>query len=212
MHKQRKKRPAYPGGPFLLEWRMVKKYLCGLGNPGAKYARTRHNVGWWVLDELQRKLNLPESGEKHDALFKRGLVDGVQLTLIYPQTFMNDSGLCLAQWKQRAGMDPSTDLIVLFDDMDLAPGRVRLRPKGSGGSHNGMSDVVERLGTRDIPRLRLGVGRPEDPALWADYVLSSIPPDEKKLLESAVVKAAEACLAWLKNPDIPALMSRVNAA
>jgi PTH1 family peptidyl-tRNA hydrolase len=191
---------------------MQKRYLCGLGNPGAKYAKTRHNVGWWVLDELAKRLSLPESGDKHESLFKRGVVDGAKLTLIYPQTFMNASGQCLAEWKRREGLDPAKDLLVLFDDMDLAPGRVRLRPSGSGGSHNGMSDVVERLGTPSVPRLRLGVGRPQDPAEWADYVLSSIPPDEKKLLEQAVQKAADGCLLWLKEPDFPKLMSRVNAA
>jgi peptidyl-tRNA hydrolase, PTH1 family len=96
--------------------------------------------------------------------------------------------------------------------MDLAPGRTRLRPAGSGGSHNGMSDVVERLGTPAIPRLRLGIGRPEDPALWADYVLAKIPPAEKELLDSAVAKAAGACKDFLKEPDISKLMNRVNAA
>jgi PTH1 family peptidyl-tRNA hydrolase len=191
---------------------MEKRYICGLGNPGAKYARTRHNVGWWVLDELQKRLSLAESGDKHESLYRRGVVQGLKLTLIYPQTFMNASGQSLAEWKRREGLDPAKDLLVLFDDMDLAPGRVRLRPSGSGGSHNGMSDVVERLGTPAVPRLRLGVGRPLDPAEWADYVLSSIPPDEKILLEKAVQKAADGCLAWLSEPDFPKLMSRVNAA
>ena len=191
---------------------MLKRYVCGLGNPGAKYARTRHNVGWWVLDELQKRLALAEGGDKHESLYRRGVVDGVKLTLIYPQTFMNASGQCLAEWKRREGLDPATELLVLFDDMDLAPGRVRLRPSGSGGSHNGMSDVVERLGTPAVPRLRIGVGRPLDPADWADYVLSGIPPDEKILLEKAVQKAADGCLAWLQEPDFPKLMSRVNAA
>jgi PTH1 family peptidyl-tRNA hydrolase len=191
---------------------MLKRYVCGLGNPGAKYAKTRHNVGWWVLDELAKRLNLSEKGDKHKSLFQRGMVDGVKVTLIYPQTFMNASGQSLAEWKRREGLEPASDLLVLYDDMDLAPGRLRIRASGSGGSHNGMSDVVERLGTPNVPRLRLGVGRPLDPAEWADYVLSSIPPDEKKLLESAVQRAADGCLLWLKEPDFPKLMSRVNAA
>jgi PTH1 family peptidyl-tRNA hydrolase len=191
---------------------MQKRYICGLGNPGAKYARTRHNVGWWVLDELARRLPLGEGGDKHASVYRRGLVEGQRLTLIYPQTFMNESGECLAQWKRREGLEPATELLVIYDDMDLAPGRVRLRPSGSGGSHNGMSDVVERLGTPGVPRLRLGIGRPQDPAQWADYVLSSIPPDEKKLLEQAVQKAADGCQLWLSEPDFPKLMSRVNAA
>lgn len=191
---------------------MERRYFVGLGNPGAKYARTRHNVGWWVLDALAAAWSLPEKGEKHQSLYQRGVVDGVKVTLIWPQTFMNLSGTSLAEWKRREGLDPAKELLVLFDDMDLAPGRTRLRPSGSGGSHNGMSDVVERLGTPAIPRLRLGVGRPDDPALWADYVLAKIPPSEKDLLDAAVAKAAEACKAFLKEPDLTKLMNRVNAA
>ncbi len=125
---------------------------------------------------------------------------------------MNLSGTSLAEWKRREGLEPSSDLLVIYDDMDLAPGRVRLRPSGSGGSHNGMSDVVERLGTPAVPRLRLGVGRPLDPAEWADFVLSSIPPAERTLLGQAVAKAETACAAFLKEPDLARLMNTVNAA
>jgi PTH1 family peptidyl-tRNA hydrolase len=124
---------------------------------------------------------------------------------------MNLSGTSLAQWKRREGLEPSSELLVLYDDMDLAPGRVRLRPSGSGGSHNGMSDVVERLGTQAVPRLRLGIGRPQDPAAWADFVLSGIPPAERELLEGAVERAALGCEAWLKEPDLGKVMNRVSA-
>ena len=191
---------------------MERRYFCGLGNPGEKYARTRHNVGWWVLDALARRWKLGEQGEKHDSKFQRGVVEGVKVTLIWPQTFMNLSGTSLAEWKRREGVEPGRELLVLYDDMDLAPGRLRLRPAGSGGSHNGMKDVVERLGTPAIPRLRLGIGRPVDPAEWADFVLSGIPPAERALLEQAVAKAETACQAFLKEPDLARLMNTVNAA
>jgi len=191
---------------------MQRRYFCGLGNPGAKYAKTRHNVGWWVLDALASRWKLGEQGEKHESLYQRGMVEGVKVTLIWPQTFMNLCGSCLAEWKRREGLEPASELLVLYDDMDLAPGRIRLRPEGSGGSHNGMSDVIERLGMKTIPRLRLGVGRPQDPAEWADYVLSQIPPSEKELLDAAVAKAAETCHAFLSESDIPKLMNRANAA
>lgn len=192
---------------------MERRYFCGLGNPGPQYARTRHNVGWWVLDALARAWDLPGGEvEKHRALVRRGSVDGVQVTLIKPQTFMNLSGTCLAEWKRREGLDPTRELLVVYDDMDLAPGRLRLRPSGSGGSHNGMGDIVERLGTRDVPRLRLGIGRPQDPAAWADYVLAAIPPAERTLIEGAVDRAAEACRHFLKEPDLSKVMNRTNAA
>lgn len=191
---------------------MEKRFIAGLGNPGAKYARTRHNIGWWVLDALAARLDLPEQGEKHEAAFRRGPTGGRRLTLLWPQTFMNLSGQALAQWRRREGFDPAGQLLVVYDDMDLPPGRLRLRASGSGGSHNGMKDVVERLGTQAVPRLRLGVGKPLDPEAWPDYVLAKVPPAEKALLESAVGKAVEACLAWLEDPDIPRLMNKVNAA
>jgi PTH1 family peptidyl-tRNA hydrolase len=190
---------------------MQRRYFCGLGNPGDKYARTRHNVGWWVLDALARRWRLDEAGDKHKSLYRRGVVEGVKVTLIWPQTFMNLSGTSLAEWKRREGLEPSAELLVIYDDMDLAPGRLRLRPAGSGGSHNGMSDVVERLGSQAVPRLRLGIGRPQDPAAWADFVLAGIPPDERALLASAVERAELACQAWLKEPDLNKLMNRVNA-
>lgn len=191
---------------------MERRYIAGLGNPGAKYARTRHNVGWWVLDALAKAWDLPEQGDKHQSLYRRGVVDGVKVTLIWPQTFMNLSGTSLAEWKRREGLDPARELLVVYDDMDLAPGRLRLRPSGSGGSHNGMSDVVERLGTQSIPRLRVGVGRPLDPAEWADHVLAGIPPAEKELLDKAVAKAVQASQDFLKGSDLSKLMNRANAA
>jgi PTH1 family peptidyl-tRNA hydrolase len=169
-------------------------------------------VGWWVLDALERAWKLPESGSKHQSDFRRGTVEGAKVTLIRPQTFMNLSGNCLAEWKRREGVETSRELLVVYDDMDLPPGRLRLRPAGSGGSHNGMKDIVERLGTQAVPRLRLGVGRPADPAEWADYVLAGIPPDEKKALDAAVERAVQACVLFLSGEDVTKLMNRVNAA
>jgi PTH1 family peptidyl-tRNA hydrolase len=191
---------------------MMRRYFCGLGNPGPQYAHTRHNVGWWVLDALEKEWRLEESGEKHKSEYRRGVVDGVRITLIRPQTFMNLSGTSLAEWKRREGMEPSSELIVIYDDMDLPPGRLRFRPSGSGGSHNGMGDVVERLGTKDVPRLRLGIGRPQDPAAWADYVLAGIPPQEQAALDKAVARAVEACRNFLSESDLSRLMNRTNGA
>jgi PTH1 family peptidyl-tRNA hydrolase len=139
-------------------------------------------------------------------------VEGVKVTLVWPQTFMNLSGACLAEWKRREGLEAASEALVIFDDMDLAPGRLRLRPAGSGGSHNGMKDIVEKLGSPAVPRLRLGVGRPLDPADWADYVLAGIPPQEKTALDAAIVRAVDACRLFLTETDLPKLMNRTNAA
>jgi PTH1 family peptidyl-tRNA hydrolase len=164
------------------------------------------------LDALQKAWGLPEAGSRNQSEFRRGVVQGVKVTLVWPQTFMNLSGACLAEWKRREGLEASSEALVIYDDMDLAPGRLRLRAAGTGGSHNGMKDIVERLGTQAVPRLRLGVGRPADPALWADYVLAGIPPVEKDALESAVTRAVEACGLFLTESEIPKLMNRTNGA
>ncbi|MGH7442757.1 MAG: aminoacyl-tRNA hydrolase [bacterium] len=191
---------------------MDRRYFFGLGHHGPRYSRTRHNLGWWVLDALQKSWGLSEVGTRDQSEFRRGVVDGVRVALVWPKTFMNLSGACLAEWKRREGMDPALEALVIFDDMDLIPGRLRLRPSGSGGSHNGMKDIVERLGTRDVPRLRLGVGRPSDPADWADYVLSSIPPLERDALDIAVSRAVEGCQLFLASGGLAKAMNRVNTA
>ncbi len=190
---------------------MQRRYLCGLGNPGPKYARTRHNVGFWVLDRLATQYKLPEPRLKHESLYSRAEISGVQWTLIWPQTFMNDSGRSLAEWKRREGLDPATELLVIFDDMDLEPGRLRVRKEGGSGSHNGMASLVECLATQDFARLRLGVGRPADPAQWADYVLKTFPPEEKLLVDKAVERAAQACVDWTSATSFESLMNKVNA-
>ncbi len=191
---------------------MPRRYFFGLGNPGPRYARTRHNVGWWVLDALQAAWGLAEEGSRNGGRYRRGLVGDVRVTLVWPETFMNESGACLAQWRRREGMDPSAEALVVYDDMDLPPGRLRLRPAGSGGSHNGMKDIVERLGTEAIPRLRLGVGRPADPEAWADYVLAQPPPAEQEAIQAAVARAVAACGLFLEEGDPAKLMNRINAA
>ena len=191
---------------------MRRRYFFGLGNPGPRYAATRHNIGWWVLDKLARRLDLPESGSRHRSVVRCGMVGDTRVTLAWPDTFMNLSGECLAQWKRREGMDPASEALVVLDDMDLPPGKLRLRLAGSGGSHNGMKDIVERLGTRDVPRLRLGVGRPADPADWADYCLAVIPKPERAVLEEAAERAAECCLQLAQGRAIGELVSRMPPA
>ena len=190
---------------------MAKRYVCGLGNPGKKYAATRHNIGWMVLDGLAQALSASSPGPKHEAQAAEAQVGGLRVFLIYPQTFMNLSGDCLAEWARREGMQPESELLIIYDDMDLAPGRLRLRFEGSAGSHNGMGSVVERLGTTKIARLRLGVGKPADPALWADYVLTRFGADEADAVKAALSRAVVACRLWLEGGEQGVLMSKVNA-
>src|SRR6266704_475590 len=125
---------------------MQKKWIVGLGNPGKKYEQTRHNAGFLAVKRLAADLGWSLDKEKHQSVYARGQVDGVQLTLILPQTFMNLSGEAVAGWKSKEGLDPENDLLVIFDDMDLALGKLRIRAEGSAGSHNGMGSMIERLG------------------------------------------------------------------
>jgi PTH1 family peptidyl-tRNA hydrolase len=189
---------------------MTKKWIVGLGNPGKKYERTRHNAGFMAVERLARLLKAELAQSKHDSLYARAKVGDISVALILPQTFMNDSGASLAQWKRKDGLDVAS-LLVIYDDMDLPFGKLRLRPSGSGGSHNGMASIIEQLGSPAFNRLRLGVGKPADPAEWADYVLKKFAPDEKEGLESMLGRAAEAARDWISHDSFERLMGRTNA-
>jgi len=150
------------------------------------------------------------SKEKNQSLYAKGQVDSTQLTLILPQTFMNLSGDAVAAWKGREGLDPARDLLVIFDDMDLSFGKLRIRAEGSGGSHNGMASLIERLGTRRFSRLRLGIGKPENPEAWADYVTQKFTTAEKAPLQGMLERAVKGARSWLTNTSFEKLMAEVN--
>lgn len=189
---------------------MEKRWIIGLGNPGKKYEKTRHNLGFLCVSQLAKQWGVELSREKHQSLFNRAQIDDCEATLILPQTFMNLSGEALAEWKRREGMDPSR-MLVVYDDMDLPLGKIRFRKEGSGGSHNGMASIIEKLATQDFPRLRLGVGKPANPEEWAGYVTSTFRPEEKEPVKAMLDKAVEAASLWLSEPLPERVMSKVNA-
>ncbi len=162
--------------------------VVGLGNPGPRYAPTRHNLGFWVLERL-----LPRAPWAR-ALFDWGEVyQGRAGFLLRPLTFMNASGHAVRQLVAKFALAPQ-DLLVVYDDADLPLGELRLRPRGGPGTHNGMRSVIEALGTEDIPRLRVGLGQP--PGVdWAPWVLSPPTAEEAQVLAQAADEAAE--LAWV---------------
>lgn len=190
---------------------MPKKWIVGLGNPGKKYERTRHNAGIMAVERLARALNMAIDKSKHDSLFGRTKVEGNSVALILPQTFMNDSGESLLKWQHKDGLDPENGLLVIVDDMDLPLGKLRMRASGSGGSHNGMNSIIEKLGTPKFNRLRIGIGKPENPADWPDYVLKKFNPDEKAGLDTVLDRAADAALAWITHESFERLMGTTNA-
>ncbi len=166
--------------------------IAGLGNPGMKYDGTRHNMGFDVITELIDRHNVPPSGTAMKALYGKGRIAGQPVILIKPLTYMNLSGEAVQQFVQYYKIDPEEELIVIYDDIDLEPGQIRIRQKGSAGSHKGMKSVISCLGTDRFLRVRVGVGA--RPAEWdlADYVLSRPAESERAAIREAVRAAADA--------------------
>ena len=182
--------------------------IVGLGNPGAKYAHTRHNVGFDVLEKLSRKLNISISREKHGALVGEGFVGGQKVILALPQTFMNLSGeavMPLANWYKV----PPENLLVVYDDIDLQPGHIRIRKNGSAGTHNGMRSIVGLLGYENFPRLRVGVGQKREGYELADWVLGHYIGEEQEAADKAFELAADAIIDYIEN-GIESAMCKYN--
>lgn len=183
------------------------KMVVGLGNPGGEYANTRHNMGFKVIGSLATVLNIEFRRSKFGARMGTGEFADKKLILLKPWRFMNRSGEPTARAANFYKLDPS-DLLVVTDDMALCPGRLRIRPGGSSGGHNGLADVLEGLGTQDVPRLRVGIG-PSDSSDSVDFVLAEPPNEEKSVLNEAIVRAREAVLCWLEF-GIEATMNKFN--
>ena len=183
------------------------KIVAGLGNPGRGYSETRHNSGFLVADELARRWGLTDWRRRFDALVAEHN-DRERILLVKPQTFMNLSGTAvgaLARWYKI----PAADITVIFDDLDLPPGTIRLRGKGGSGGHRGIESVLVQLGTDRFIRLRLGIGHP--PAGWegVDYVLGRFAADEAPLIRAAVIRAADAVECLLAE-GLDQAMNRFN--
>lgn len=187
------------------------KLVVGLGNPGPRYASTRHNVGFRVVEHFAATRGIPLDAERFAGRFGRGrLASGLDVGLLEPLTFMNRSGDAVAEALRMLPVaDPGEDLLVVLDDVDLPFGRLRLRPGGGGGGHRGLDHLIERLGRSDFSRLRFGIGRPEVPMETADWVLTRFSPDEEKALEALVPTAADAVEAALVE-GIAYAMNRYN--
>jgi PTH1 family peptidyl-tRNA hydrolase len=184
------------------------KLLVGLGNPGPQYRETRHNIGFWVIDEIARRWQLSEAWrERDDALLvKRPGGDA----LLKPLTFMNRSGYAVSRVRQFFQVEVA-DVLVIVDEVALPLGRLRARRGGSEGGHNGLRSVIEQLGTIEVPRLRVGVGRGDDRRDLADHVLSTFDADERDKIEAATLRAADAAEMFLAD-GIERVMNTFNAA
>lgn len=174
------------------------KIIAGLGNPGKEYEKTRHNLGFMAIEEISQKLDIPINKEKLQGKIGLGKYKTEKVLLVEPQTFMNLSGDCISQilnfYKETAD-----NLIVIYDDIDIEVGSIRVKPSGSPGTHNGMKDITKKLGTKEFARVRIGSGKPEEGRDLADYVLSNIGKEEAKLVKKSVEDASNAVIEILDN-------------
>jgi len=184
------------------------KLIVGLGNPGQQYRHTRHNVGFRVLDEVAGRLGARFDQEKYDSLFAMADHQGVRVMLLKPQTFMNLSGGAVAKAARNRVPEPM-DVLIVLDEIQLPLGTVRIRHEGSGGGHNGLRSVIEHLGTRDFPRLRIGIGQKKCGQDLSDHVLSTFTPEEKPDVDRAVTLAGDAVLCYVAE-GVSVAMNRYN--
>jgi PTH1 family peptidyl-tRNA hydrolase len=186
------------------------KVIVGLGNPGSEYAMTRHNVGWWLLDRLADSWGLGRFKRDGQAGVATGRVLNGKVRLVKPLTYMNRSGAVLAPLRRMAGFEVADRLLVVVDDVALEPGQLRLRPSGSAGGHNGLKSVEAALGTREYPRLRIGVGSKPPGADLANWVLSAPPRADRELVLARFDDLVAGVETWLES-GLPAAMNRINA-
>ena len=172
--------------------------IAGLGNPTKEYDKTRHNVGFSVIDVLADRYRIDISEKKHKALCGRGVIEGQKDLLLKPQTFMNLSGESIRAAADYYKIEPE-EMIVIYDDISLDPGQLRIRLKGSAGGHNGIKNIIANLGTQDFPRIKVGVGAKPPRMDLADYVLSRFGAGEQKLMEEAFGEAAEAAVMMMTD-------------
>lgn len=183
--------------------------IAGLGNPGKQYEATRHNMGFDVIDKLVEEFNVPQAGVKFNAMYGKGRIGGEPVILMKPLSYMNLSGGPIRDMANYFKIDPETELIVIYDDIDTEPGQLRVRKKGSAGGHNGIKSIIQQLGTQNFMRVRVGVGA--KPKGWdlADYVLGRFSKEEEPVVREALEKAAKAC-SEIITEDITSAMNKYN--
>ncbi|HYK71556.1 MAG TPA: aminoacyl-tRNA hydrolase [Pseudoneobacillus sp.] len=175
------------------------KLIIGLGNPGKQYEKTRHNVGFDAIDELSNQLNISLDQLKFKGLFGMGFVGPEKILLLKPLTYMNLSGESIRAVMDFYDIDPE-DILVIYDDLDLPVGKMRLRQKGSAGGHNGIKSTIAHLGTQEFNRIRIGVDRPQNGMSVSNYVLGKFTADEQPFIEEVVKRSANACKSWFTQP------------
>ena len=178
------------------------KVIVGLGNPGKKYSETRHNIGFKVLEEVARRHGVQKEESRFDALIAHITLNGQKVLLVKPLTYMNLSGKAVQPLLHWYKVD-LVDFMVVYDDMDLPVGSLRLRAEGGSGGHKGLTSIIERLGSREFSRLRLGIGRPDRETI--DWVLGTFGPEEKEMVQAMINGAADRLEYWSAQGIVKAM-------
>lgn len=186
------------------------KVIIGLGNPGKQYADTRHNVGFMAIDKISEQWNIAVQQNKFRALIGEGFIESTRVLLVKPQTYMNLSGESINELVRFYKLDVD-DLVVIYDDLDLPVGKLRLREKGSAGGHNGIKSLIAHLGTQEFKRIKIGISRPRPGQSVSHYVLDPFPATDRPLIQQAIEQAAEASSQWTKQSFIQ-VMNQFNTA
>ena len=183
--------------------------IAGLGNPTKQYEGTRHNAGFEVIDRLSEKYNIDVGTKKHRALIGKGVIAGQKVTLAKPQTYMNLSGESIRSLLDYYKIDEEQELLIIYDDISLNPGQIRIRAKGSAGGHNGIKNIIAHLGSQVFPRIKVGVGEKPRGRDLADYVLGHFSKEEKVLMEEGYDNAVHAA-EMIVSGSVEAAMNEYN--
>lgn len=186
------------GGLIIMYEDETMKCIIGLGNPGPKYERTRHNIGFMAVDALSDHIGFTINKQKYNCLYEIGSFAGDKIMLIKPQTFMNLSGEGVRPLIDYYKVDLA-NIAVIYDDLDLPVGKIRLRQKGGHGGHNGIRSLIDHLGTNEFKRIRLGIGRPEDRTPVVNYVLQPFAKTEEAAINDTIHETVRVCETWLKK-------------
>jgi PTH1 family peptidyl-tRNA hydrolase len=184
------------------------KVVVGLGNPGPEYARTRHNIGWRVIDAFAAKFRIKLDTHEKDAMTGRGRVAGAAVLAAKPLTFMNNSGEAV-RLLSNAYAESLSEVMIVYDDIDLPVGKLRIKPSGSAGTHNGMRSIIAELGSEAFPRLRIGIHGQRDDERLRDYVLDEFTPEEEAIVTKAVDRAVDALVLFCRD-DLKRAMNEFN--
>lgn len=185
------------------------KMIVGLGNPGKKYEQTKHNIGFAVVDQLAREQQVTFKKNPFEAEVADFFVNGEKILLVKPQTFMNESGRAVGPLMTYYGIYPE-ELLVVYDDLDLQIGKIRLRQKGSAGGHNGIKSIIAHLNSQVFNRIKVGIGRPKGNQTVVQHVLNPFDKEDSKLIQEAIDQAVEAATEWIQTDEFVSAMNHFN--